>query len=539
MAKLRYLNQFNRICLLLVGIGLAGNLFSQQNFPAEKTSLFCDRGVFICGEKISFTGFLSIKNNEETLSEVAYVELITPLGQKINQSKVQIEDNVFSGQLIIPIDALSGYYFLRAYTKWMRNGDPENYAYSLIKIINPKSDELIELVDSLILRSDLSKANNLSISIDLESNIKASENIKINVSKFLKETDQLLCLSVIPNSTLSPIYPSKEAISYANVSYIPETRGLTISGIVREKISKKALPYYKVNLHIAEEKDFIGVLSDTVGRFFIALPEKFGKEEIMVSASSEVNREVEILIDQDFCNKEIKLPVPEFTISDDDKKGLIRMAQSKQIQNLYSHIDSSSLPPEIDIPFFGHPYKSVVFDDFVELDSMSQYFTDLPSWVKVKRENGRRKLVLAGPEAELTFSDPIVLIDWVPIDDFENVLKLDPRRIEKFDIIVQPYIHGEIIYGGMVNIISRKNDYAGFVFPESAMYINFDFFAAPIAYNQEVKNYEETFKNTSTWIPSVIEELNGEELYFNAPTIPGEYLLFITRNRCQWKVFRL
>ena len=63
----------------------------------------------------------------------------------------------------------------------------------------------------------------------------------------------------------------------------------------------------------------------------------------------------------------------------------------------------------------------VVFDDFVELDSMSQYFTDLPSWVKVKRENGRRKLVLAGPEAELTFSDPIVLIDWVPIDDFENV----------------------------------------------------------------------------------------------------------------------
>ena len=108
------------IIILVIGL-LANELKAQQVLEPEYTHVFTDRAVCITGESILFSGIIEGKSPK---SKVVYTELITPIGDKINEGKQEIKDLHFSGEISIPENTLSGYYYLRSYTKWMRNGSP-------------------------------------------------------------------------------------------------------------------------------------------------------------------------------------------------------------------------------------------------------------------------------------------------------------------------------------------------------------------------------------------------------------------------------
>ena len=515
------------ILLLLGSLIYSVQGFGQVSNTPEKVDLLCDRSVYISGEPISFTGHLSFLNDSTYMSEVAYVEIISPDGQRLNKAKFSIVDGSFDGQILIPVDAISGYYFLRSYTKWMRNGSPENYAYIKFKLINPLQEDMMELSDSLVDTSKtfIESVQSINAFEKTASTIKANEVFEIRLDNLNSEYKST-SLSIVPKMTgqFTEYESEKSSDDYSMISYIPETRGLTISGEVIDKSSKEKLPYYKVSLHIGEDKNFISVLSDSSGKFYISLPKKYFMQELFIIAASNEGKEVEVLIDQDYCTKKVHLKVPPFSVSKEEKTHLLLMAQTLQLHDSYQSIDSVADFIE-NIPFYGHPYKSIDFDSFVELDSLSQYFTDIPSWVHIKKHKGVRKLYLSGEETELLHTDALILIDWVPVDDDEAVLKMDYRRIKKFEVIVTPYIHGGIIYGGMINIFTRNGDFAGFPFPKSAMYINYDFYSDN---NQLDKNSKASIlTNTPTWINDLSIESLEEGLELVAPSISGEYEILL------------
>lgn len=501
-------------------------MLGQNSYPAEKIGLLTDRGIYISGESILFSGTLSLNGGDNILSEAIYIEFITPTGHKINQTKVKIVDNTFEGQLIIPEDALSGYYYMRAYTKWMRNGPVYDYAYVLIKLINANNSDLLEINDSLI-DPNYFYENDLKIDKDNllnKSSFQAAEIAFLNSEKIKDHSYNIASISVYPY-VAEPVYlyPNKVVLSsYDSISYYPETRGLTISGKVID--DEGPIPFHKVNLHLKDEKDFISVLSDSLGHFYISLPERYSINELFVIAATESNEKISVLIDQDFCTRPVGLKVPPFSINDDYRIQLLKMAQTSQLNELFNEKDSVAIIPISHFPFYGSAFKSIVFDSYIELDSLSQYFTDLPSWVNVKKVKGKRKLFISGPEAELSFIQPLVLIDFVPIDDIESILKIDPRRIERFEVVIKPYIHGGIIYGGIIALYSRNADFGGFTFPESAMYINYDFYA-PLKEDLILSNETEIeFNNTFIWIPDIVNEPSLNDMELVLPSIKGDYI---------------
>jgi len=527
----KQLFKYRLLLLIIFGLSSSINLLGQTIYPAEYTELWSDRSVYFSGENVLFTGVLKSERPENILSVVVYVELIAPDGQKISQAKLKLKQNNFHGKLAIPIDVLSGYYFIRAYTKWMRNGQPEDYAYVRIKIFNYLSDELREITDSLIDYSSTEKnAVNNNPWFHLNKEIyKPGE--KLEVFDIFKNLDLYIdgCLSIIPAMAKPFEKPNTKKGSgvYSNILYYPETRGLTITGKVVSKFSQAPIPDFKVNLHFEDEKDFITTISDTAGNFYISLPERYGNKEIFVNAGTIDTVEIEVLIDRDFCNKRINLTVPSFSINRQDKKQLLLMAQSTQLSLTYQKIDSIKIETEVKIPFYGSPYKTIDFDSFVPLDSMSQYFTDLPSWVIVKGNKEERELYLSGGRPELQLYAPLILVDWVPIDDAELILALDPARIKKFDVIIHPYYHGGIVYGGILSIETRNSDFGGLTFPTSGMYINFNFYSYPDSSENSIQKKVYPFMNTYVWIPNLQSKSLQKPLEFTAPYTKGEYLLIL------------
>ena len=105
----------------------------------EYITLFTDRNMYAVNERIYFSSFYRIGQDsaKESWSKVLYVELVTPSGRPLAKGKFQLNEKGSSGYLDIPSDALTGNYYLRSYTRWMRNFGPESYCYAPLVIINP------------------------------------------------------------------------------------------------------------------------------------------------------------------------------------------------------------------------------------------------------------------------------------------------------------------------------------------------------------------------------------------------------------------
>ncbi len=112
----------------------------------ENIKLFTDRNIYCVNEKIFFTAEYSCIKELDSLtwSNVLYVELIKWNGTRLVQMKLKLTRPGTSGSMEIPGNIISGNYYLRAYTKWMRNFSTSEYAYLLVKIVNPFSSETDE-----------------------------------------------------------------------------------------------------------------------------------------------------------------------------------------------------------------------------------------------------------------------------------------------------------------------------------------------------------------------------------------------------------
>jgi hypothetical protein len=77
------------------------------------------------------------------LSRILYVDIITPDGTRVTGGKYQVELLSAHGYVKIPEESITGIYYLKSYTRFMRNGNPESYHYVMLKIINPYKTEVL------------------------------------------------------------------------------------------------------------------------------------------------------------------------------------------------------------------------------------------------------------------------------------------------------------------------------------------------------------------------------------------------------------
>lgn len=116
-------------------------------YPQEKVWLHFDNAGYFQGDTIWFKAYVRSTHPErhEPLSRVLYVELVSPTGQVVHTRKLKIENGECHGE--IPLrqsadlseeikrdstlslkkvnDVLSGFYEVRAYTRYMLNWDTE------------------------------------------------------------------------------------------------------------------------------------------------------------------------------------------------------------------------------------------------------------------------------------------------------------------------------------------------------------------------------------------------------------------------------
>lgn len=130
--------------LLVLCLLLPGEMISQErNFTGplftETAWITTDRQIFLPGENIPFAAIVLESDSwiPSGLSRVVRVELLDSAGNVISGGEYLLEESRTSNSLVIPAGVISGWYYLRAYTNWMRNRPDLTQSYLPLKIVDP------------------------------------------------------------------------------------------------------------------------------------------------------------------------------------------------------------------------------------------------------------------------------------------------------------------------------------------------------------------------------------------------------------------
>jgi hypothetical protein len=533
--------------IIIYLVAVPARLISQDQangFSVEKVMIFTDRSLYIAGEKIFFSAAILNENNVpgNEYSRVFYIELITPDGNRIAAGKYPAENSSGQGCLLIPEETISGIYYLKSYTRLMRNSGPENYSYIRLKIINPIKVEVlkgngVDDTSGFPARLMDEKQAGLPFSISTDKKIYATREIiklKLKSNTGAAAIPVKLCLTVVPELAYEETglkgkiarNPSGE------LQVFQESRGISLSGKLLENKTGRPVPNTLVNLSITGDKDAMAIRTDSSGRFFFALPGYTGNRDIFICAEDLSESLPVIYIENDFCPLPVNLPSPVFYLTQKENETALTLAVNNKITSIFAPDTASAQPgPEQNgKPFYGEPSETLVMEAFIDLPTIEDYFNEIVGNVKVRKSQGKKHFRFSTTRPEMAIYDPLVLIDWVAVNDINKILALSPKAIDRIELVNSPYVKGNITYGGIISIVSKNSDYAGIDLPASGTFVMYKFLedcsgrfpADPIPDNVPDS------RNTIYWDPDVqTDETGSADIFFTAPDTPGKYLILL------------
>ncbi len=514
-------------------------LYKEASLITEHLEVFTDRSLYVVNEQIHFRADLITQGvvAGRAWSTVLYAELISNKGLPISRGKFPLNNGVCEGNLPIPAHMLTGMYFLKCYTRWMRNWGPDGYSYTPLRIIHPYKSQLDEQSreGSAAENWERSLYREEGINIELPDQIPARrEQLDINVSMWegLPYEEITCCISIVPANTLDTQEgqlrleeATKEGEDY-KLEFLPDLHGPTLSG--------RANPQQRIHLSLlGEAPDYYVTMTDDFGRFVLSIPDRMGSQELFVTSEMSGDQITEIRVDQDFDPDCALLSSPPFELTGQELNIATLMARRVQIEEFYKREDSPDTltVKENPLPFYGKPSFTVELDEFVSLPTLSEVFINLVPSVSVLKRKDHSTLLIQGENPGLKIYPPLLMVDQIPVFDHQKILDIPPEKVRKIDVINEVYVKGKIYYGGILNVITHLEDMGGVDLPEASYFFDFEGFSempVPLPERGDLGSRIPDCRNTMLWIPDLTLTKGGRsDINFVAPDYPGSYMILI------------
>ncbi|MDD3038220.1 hypothetical protein [Bacteroides sp.] len=130
-----------------------------NSYPREKAYLHLDNTSYYVGDTIWFKAYVTLAEHTtpSPISKPLYVELLDQSGYVAQKHIVKLNNGEGCGQLILDKSFMSGFYEIRAYTRWMLAFDQPNYFSRVLPIYQSEQGEHPK---QIVTNYDLNKSMN-------------------------------------------------------------------------------------------------------------------------------------------------------------------------------------------------------------------------------------------------------------------------------------------------------------------------------------------------------------------------------------------
>ncbi len=359
------------------------------------------------------------------------------------------------------------------------------------------TDTAGKLLDMHTFRPQPGKPETVNLTTD-KKQYKPGETIKLTISGFNEKSHLVVSAAIDGSSeTTDEIFPNdktREAFRIIHENEILQDRKLVAKLTEKtENISPENLPDIrdvsisgKVNnpatgTPIADAEVYLSVLGDEPqlhiyntnndGTFIFSLNNYQGNKKIF--AGTQGNVSANILINNDF--------LPEYHPS--VKLLHFKAANNNLYENLFinrqvaKHFQSSRAPktsiPFVPQPILAQPDYSIELNDFIPLASLEEVFKEIVPNTYLTRKKDSYEFQLKTPGKIKILDNPLVLLDNIPVFDYDQLFEILPSSVERINIINQEYFLGVHKLNGIINVITNKSALENYKFPAGSVFFNY------------------------------------------------------------------
>lgn len=358
------------------------------------------------------------------------------------------------------------------------------------------------------------------------------ENRPINNDEFTNQLKAVLLMNA--NRLFSDTTPLFEVNNQESKDYLaPETRGITIRGVVRNIAS--VIPEPNCNVYIAiigNDPQLHVYTTNEKGEFIFTLKHISGIQNLFLCVDSEKENELEILVNSDFVNDYASFYATP-TLLDTSMKSFIEdLYVNAQLKAFANANDTFSGAKKKYKPIrFPASSTSILVDDYIALPTLREVINEIVPYVKVQKKKDKFSLEVFDPVTDQLYGDPLILIDNLPVFNVNELLKIKPELVEKISVINSSYLYGEHLFRGIVFFETNTNNFAGIELPVSSTFLEFQ--AIEELDHYKIKNHTgqpsriPDFRNVLYWNPDVTIQNGKGAISFITSDYEGSYEVII------------
>jgi len=514
--------------LVILQIFLIGNLLAQSRNESVYFSI--PKTVYFGGERVWISSQVS-KGIGPVDSKIVYAELLNRYNESVAIAKMALEEGESFNFLSLPQDLPSDNYLLRIFTRVSPYQNLEaGLAQQFITVFNRSAPP-----DVVEKRDEIEFARN-------------SSSEKINISQDVANPGDILSIDI------SPINKPEE-ISISVLNPFLEIQGQIGSSIVYESLeAREMLP--ELFGHIIEAK-LEGEEVDTTQLYYVSvhgdksalLTDRPNEEGSMffdtggmknwnyLIAQADQNKSLldfNIVSPAPKTHFKVSFKFPDLKISPSDEEHLKELLKGGQVEGYFVNEFEASNTPVVTGFVEDRVYQ---LDDYTRFENVETVIKEYVPEVSVKSVQKKKEFRVINEIRSFAFdSNPLMLIDAMPVFDSDELAKFDPKGLKSLEILTRTFYLNEEEFSGVLSFASYKNDFGGFPIPTNGIYLDYEgilpkissaktLFDSPKEENQMVD-----WRTILLWskIPESNPISNAVEL--KIPDIKGKFIITVISN---------
>ncbi|MCC5928583.1 MAG: Plug domain-containing protein [Cyclobacteriaceae bacterium] len=448
----------------------------------ERIICIADRPFYLTGENIRFAVFVVGQSSEKkpdfsNVSKIAYIELMDSTGVAVMQTSLLLDEGEGNGELLLPHRLTSGNYYLRAYTRWMRNFGTDAYAQAPLTVVNPfrnlglqrnlngqksimtsKGPDFFQVQEDMITGLHDSYERRAAVEVQLRSGVGNSDGSRwiISVSRYEPFFNQLAMplgvgsTNVIDTQTFIP-------------DYLPEMQGMLVTARARyAETGSSADPALFYLSAPGKTPLFFTGQSNRHGYVHFETNHIYGQRQWILQAITDEAMKLEPI--QLFCQLKSSFKSTPFLIDSTWSDLILEFSRNMQVKNAYAAHSRINKAQEFydSIPFYGTPDHRYILDEYTRFPVMEEVLREyVPSVIVRKRRDEFYFRLTDYVDKGFFKESPLMMVDGVPVGSANQIMDINPLRIRRIDVVNRRYFLGNADFSGILSLWSYEGDLAG------------------------------------------------------------------------------
>ncbi|REG94397.1 hypothetical protein [Algoriphagus antarcticus] len=496
-----------------------------QILSGETVDFSIPKTIYFGGERV-WIASQAYHDNSPAESKIIYAELVNRYNESVAIAKMPLEDGKSFNFLQLPTNLPSDNYLLRVFTRVspyqnLENGLVQQFITVFNRNVPPtvvaqrKSVALAQGSNGINLSQDVNMPGS-KLTIELPMGSKISEVSVASENPFL--TDQLMISSARAYDTID------------EHSLIPELFGHVIEAKVEEVAGDTKQLYY-LSLHGEKSALFTDRPDSDGSMFFDAGGMKNWKYLVAQADKNESLLDFGIISPAPITHFKSNFVFPELEISPADQNFLKELLKGGQVEGYYVNEFDATLFPVVTGFVEDRTY---LLDDYTRFETVETVVKEYVQEVSVKSIKKKKEFRALDEVLDTGFdSNPLMLIDALPIFDSDLLAAFDPTKFEKLDVLTRTFFLNEEKFPGVMSFSSYKNDFGGFPIPSNGIYLDYEGIQPKVVSAESLFDAPRQDQNIMDWrtilfwseIPDTSPLRNSIEI--TVPDLKGKYQITV------------